>query len=156
MSIETAFIVCAFGGLIIGGGVGEIAERIKAKKKARRRAGFMPPAATMAPWALRSCTLWTGARTSSPESACSSSFCPLPDTPAMPTTSPARTCSSMPCKSTPNACVRASESCCTRSTTRAAECGGQTRPDQGGALPVARHCSPVSRVFPACGKAFAY
>ena len=38
MSIETAFIVCAFGGLIIGGGVGEIAERIKAKKKARRRA----------------------------------------------------------------------------------------------------------------------
>lgn len=38
MSIETAFIVCAFGGLIVGGGVGEIAEKIKAKKKARRRA----------------------------------------------------------------------------------------------------------------------
>jgi hypothetical protein len=38
MSIETAFIVCAFGGLIIGGGVGEIAEKIKTKKKARRRA----------------------------------------------------------------------------------------------------------------------
>ena len=35
MSIEAAFIVCAFGGLIIGGG---IAEKIKAKKKARRRA----------------------------------------------------------------------------------------------------------------------
>lgn len=41
MSIETAFIVCAFGGLIIGGGVGEIAEKIKAKKKARRRAELM-------------------------------------------------------------------------------------------------------------------
>lgn len=41
MSIETAFIVCAFGGLIIGGGVGEIAEKIKAKKKARRRAERM-------------------------------------------------------------------------------------------------------------------
>jgi hypothetical protein len=38
MSMETAFIVCAFGGLIVGGGVGEIAEKIKAKKKARRRA----------------------------------------------------------------------------------------------------------------------
>lgn len=38
MSIETAFIVCAFGGLIVGGGVGEIAEKIKTKKKARRRA----------------------------------------------------------------------------------------------------------------------
>lgn len=41
MSIETAFIVCAFGGLIVGGGVGEIAEKIKAKKKARRRAEQM-------------------------------------------------------------------------------------------------------------------
>ena len=41
MSIETAFIVCAFGGLIIGGGMGEIAEKIKAKKKARRRAEQM-------------------------------------------------------------------------------------------------------------------
>lgn len=41
MSIETAFIVCAFGGLIIGGGVGEIAEKIKTKKKARRRAELM-------------------------------------------------------------------------------------------------------------------
>ena len=41
MSIEAAFIVCAFGGLIIGGGVGEIAEKIKAKKKARRRAERM-------------------------------------------------------------------------------------------------------------------
>ena len=41
MNIETAFIVCAFGGLIVGGGVGEIAEKIKAKKKARRRAELM-------------------------------------------------------------------------------------------------------------------
>lgn len=41
MSMETAFIVCAFGGLIIGGGVGEIVEKIKAKKKARRRAEQM-------------------------------------------------------------------------------------------------------------------
>ena len=41
MNIETAFIVCAFGGLIIGGGVGEIAEKIKTKKKARRRAELM-------------------------------------------------------------------------------------------------------------------
>ena len=41
MRIETAFIVCAFGGLIIGGGVGEIVEKIKAKKKARRRAEQM-------------------------------------------------------------------------------------------------------------------
>ena len=41
MSIGTAFFICAFGGLIVGGGVGEIAEKIKAKKKARRRAELM-------------------------------------------------------------------------------------------------------------------
>ena len=38
MSIGTAFFICAFGGLIVGGGVGEIAEKIKTKKKVRRRA----------------------------------------------------------------------------------------------------------------------
>ena len=39
MSIETAFIVCAFGGLIIGGGVGEIAENQgKEKSPAQSRA----------------------------------------------------------------------------------------------------------------------
>lgn len=41
MSIGTAFFICAFGGLLFGGLIGELIERVKAKKKARRRAELM-------------------------------------------------------------------------------------------------------------------
>lgn len=41
MSIGTAFFICAFGGVLLGGAIGEVIERVKAKKKARRRAEQM-------------------------------------------------------------------------------------------------------------------
>lgn len=41
MSIGTAFFICAFGGILLGGAIGEVIERVKAKKKARRRAERM-------------------------------------------------------------------------------------------------------------------
>lgn len=41
MSIGTAFFICAFGGILLGGAIGEVIEHIKAKKKARRRAEQM-------------------------------------------------------------------------------------------------------------------
>lgn len=41
MSIGTAFFICAFGGILLGGAIGEVIERVKAKKKARRRAEQM-------------------------------------------------------------------------------------------------------------------
>lgn len=45
MSIGTAFFICAFGGILLGGAIGEVIERVKAKKakmkKARRRAELM-------------------------------------------------------------------------------------------------------------------
>lgn len=41
MSIGTAFFICAFGGVLLGGAIGEVIEHVKAKKKARRRAEQM-------------------------------------------------------------------------------------------------------------------
>lgn len=41
MSIGTAFFICAFGGILLGGAIGEVIEHVKAKKKARRRAEQM-------------------------------------------------------------------------------------------------------------------
>ena len=41
MSIGTAFFTCAFGGILLGGAIGEVIERVKAKNKARRRAELM-------------------------------------------------------------------------------------------------------------------
>lgn len=35
MSIGTAFFICAFGGILLGGAIGEVIERVKAKKKAQ-------------------------------------------------------------------------------------------------------------------------
>ena len=32
MSIGTAFFICAFGGILLGGAIGEVIERVKAKK----------------------------------------------------------------------------------------------------------------------------
>ncbi len=57
------------------------------------------------------------ARGSSPESAAISSCCPLPETPAMPTISPARTSKRMPRRFMPNCSCRASVRSRTSSTT---------------------------------------
>ena len=71
-----------------------------------------------------------GARRSSPEIAAISSCWPLPETPAMPTTSPARTSNEMSSSAVPNGSSLASERPRTASTTapgvasRCCSCGG--------------------------------
>ena len=97
----------------------------KCRPRARRAPGFSADTSTD-PMA----TLPLGARTSSPERAYKSSFCPLPDTPATPTTSPACTVSEIPFKSTPNwssrarlrprTCKTGAPGCCGRCSS----CGG--------------------------------
>ena len=59
----------------------------------------------------------TPARVSSPDKAHINSLWPLPDTPARPTTSPARTCRLMPSRSTPNGSCRVRLRPCTDKTT---------------------------------------
>ena len=103
----------------------------KCRPKARRWAGPMRPAFWPATW-----TLAASARWSSPDNAYSSSFCPLPDTPAMPTTSPALTSNSTSIKSTPNWSARGSDRFCTRSTVAPA-CAGRCS-SAGGSAPIIR------------------
>ena len=69
----------------------------KWRPKARRAAGSLPDTSS-SPMRI----LPFGARQSSPDKAYSNSRCPLPETPAIPSTSPARTSRQMPAKSTPN------------------------------------------------------
>lgn len=38
MSIGTAFFICAFGGILLGGAIGEVIEQIKAKKAKMKKA----------------------------------------------------------------------------------------------------------------------
>ena len=90
----------------------------KCRPSLRRAPGCKAPASVpamrMAPAA---------ARMSSPDKAYNSSFCPLPDTPARPTTSPARTCRSRPSRSTPNWSARGRLKPCTSSTGAPGCCG---------------------------------
>ena len=89
----------------------------KCSPSLRRWAGLMPPRSWVLPRALVgtiACawvdtlisTVPEGARGSSPDSARSSSPCPLPDTPAMPTTSPERTSRPMCARSVPKGSAR--------------------------------------------------
>ena len=78
--------------------------------------------------------LLCGARMSSPLRAYSSSFCPLPDTPAMPSTSPLRTVRLMPSKSTPNSSARGRLRLFTLSTASPAWAARCT--SAGGSLPI--------------------
>ena len=100
----------------------------------RRRAGLNLPAfwplSTIAPLA---------ARVLSPDSAYKSSFWPLPDTPAMPTTSPVRTCRATCRKSTPNWSSLSRSSCFTSSTMSPVLTGRCS--SAGGSAPIIRRLS---------------
>ena len=84
----------------------------KCKPRLRRCAGPCEPIGCPCKQMLSS-----GARVSSPLKAYSSSRCPLPDTPAMPTISPWRTSKSMGCKFMPKGSRRGKLSCLTAKTT---------------------------------------
>ena len=101
---------CAVSSALSASDISGTARRGRGAPRARTRArARAAAAASRRPAGRRSGSMTAGvAQRRSPESAASSSFCPLPDTPAMPTISPAANrAGRCPCRSTPKGSSRA-------------------------------------------------
>jgi hypothetical protein len=106
----------------------------KCMPNARRAGGGHAPTAS-APKTMA----WGWARVSSPDRAASSSRCPWPDTPAIPNTSPARSASPTPDKSTPKGSLRGRLKPDTCNNTGPGDRRWRTK--VGGSLPIMRWLS---------------